>query len=87
MTTLKEATLDWPIVIKNEVFKAYVSCAQPYLNASEGRRLCWKVIALNSLVWVAWQIPRFQPVMMRSFSHHPLSGLSYTMLTSMFRYI
>jgi len=46
--------------------------------------LCWKICLLNAGVWAAWKIKSWQPFMNRSFMHHPLSGLSYTLLTSMF---
>ena len=59
---------------------------QPYADASEGKRLCWKICLLNAGVWAAWKIKRLQPLMNRAFLSNPLSGLSYTLLTSMFRY-
>ncbi|KAI0729963.1 hypothetical protein C8Q72DRAFT_776948 [Fomitopsis betulina] len=60
----------------------YANVAQSYLSATEGRRICYMIVAANGIVWAAWQVPRMQGFMMRSFTHHPLSGLSYTMLTS-----
>ncbi|KAF8655043.1 hypothetical protein AX16_003279 [Volvariella volvacea WC 439] len=63
---------------------AYISAMQPYADASEGKRLCWKICLLNLAVWVAWKVPTFQASMARRFMHNPLSGLSYTLLTSMF---
>lgn len=39
---------------------------------------------LNAAVWAAWKIPRWQSAMSVRFMHNPLSGLSYTLLTSMF---
>jgi len=68
----------------NFIFVTYVNVAQSYLNAREGRRLCWKICLLNTAVWVAWQLPKLQQFMRHSFTHHPLSGLSYTLLTSVF---
>ncbi|KAF7970042.1 hypothetical protein HWV62_25354 [Athelia sp. TMB] len=82
---LKDATEGWPIAIRNLIFVSYVSTANTYLSASEGRRLCWKICLLNAGVWVLWKIPRLSVVMRRSWTHHPLSGLSYTMLTAVFR--
>ena len=63
-----------------------MSIVQPYADASEGKRMCWKICLLNAGVWAAWKIKRWQPFMIRSFMHHPLSGLSTTLVTSMFRY-
>ncbi len=65
---------------------SYVQVFQPVLNATEGKRMCWAIGAANVLVWMAWRVPRWGPVMMRSFAHNPLSGRSYTLFTSMFRY-
>jgi len=82
---LKEATQGLPIVIRNVILITFVNIANPYLNASEGRRLCWNIGVLNAVVWAAWQIPRLQGFMRLRFTHNPLSGLSYTLLTSVFR--
>ncbi|KAG5638563.1 hypothetical protein H0H81_011909 [Sphagnurus paluster] len=57
---------------------------QPFADASEGKRLCWKICLFNAAVWLAWKAKRFKGPMMVSFTHNPLSGLSYTLLTSMF---
>ncbi|KAF7972751.1 hypothetical protein HWV62_17116 [Athelia sp. TMB] len=81
---LKDATEGWPIAIRNLIFVSYVSTANTYLSASEGRRLCWKICLLNAGVWVLWKVPRLSAAMRRSWTHHPLSGLSYTMLTAVF---
>jgi len=35
-------------------------------------------------LFLAWQVPRLRPAMQRHFTHNPLSGVSYTLLTSMF---
>ncbi|RDB15879.1 Presenilins-associated rhomboid-like protein, mitochondrial [Hypsizygus marmoreus] len=63
---------------------AFVTVMQPYADASEGKRLCWKICLLNAAVWAAWKLKRFKGPMTVSFLHNPLSGLSYTLLTSMF---
>ncbi|KAH9928792.1 hypothetical protein B0H21DRAFT_762376 [Amylocystis lapponica] len=75
---------DWPETLRAMSVWTYAQVAQPLVQTTEGRRVCWTIGALNGLVWLAWQFPQLQPVMMRSFAHSPLSGLSYTMLTSMF---
>ena len=64
---------------------SYVQVFQPILNASEGKQMCWAIGAVNVLVWVAWRVPRWSVFMDRSFAHNPLSGRSYTLLTSTFR--
>lgn len=79
--------LKFPVLVRGWSHIAFVAVVQPYADASEGKRLCWKICLLNLGVWAAWKIKRLQPFMTRSFMHHPLSGLSYTLLTSMFRYL
>ena len=64
---------------------AIVGVMQSYADAPEGKRLCWKICLLNATVWAAWKIKKFQPFMTRAFLSNPLSGLSYTLLTSAFR--
>ncbi|KAH7913821.1 hypothetical protein BJ138DRAFT_1133792 [Hygrophoropsis aurantiaca] len=84
VSTLKFALSEWPILLKQQIISTYISAANRYYNASEGKRLCWMICGLNTMVYLAWKVPRFGPTMNRIFTHHPLSGLSYTLLTSMF---
>jgi rhomboid-like protein len=86
LTNFNTSISNFPILVRGWSNVLYVSVVQPYADASEGKRLCWKICALNAGVWVAWKIKSLKPFMVRSFMHHPLSGLSYTLLTSMFRY-
>lgn len=74
-----------PGLIRPWVGLAFVSVLQPYADASEGKRLCWKICLFNAAVWVAWKVRRWQGPMSIRFMHNPLSGLSFTLLTSMFR--
>ncbi|KAF8869700.1 hypothetical protein CPB85DRAFT_1446683 [Mucidula mucida] len=73
-----------PGLIRPWLVGAYLAVAQPYADASDGKRLCWTICLLNAGVWIAWQFRRFEPLMVRNFSHNPLSGLSFTMITSVF---
>src|ERR1700722_5619184 len=75
-----------PVIVKRLLVTAYTSLAQNYLDATEGRRMCFKITAINAAVWLLWKLPSARIAMMTSFTHNPLSGLSYTLLTSMFRY-
>ena len=86
LTNLNKTVSKFPILVRSWFNVIYVGIVQPYADASEGKRLCWKICLLNAGVWAAWKIKRLQPFMTRSFMHHPLSGLSYTLVTSMFRY-
>ena len=74
----------FPMVLKSVVTWAYIYVAQPLVDAKEGRRVCWTIAAVNTGIWILWQVPRLRLAMRSSFSHHPLSGKSYTMLTSTF---
>jgi rhomboid-like protein len=78
---------DMPALIRPWVGLAFVSVLQPYADASEGKRLCWKICLLNAGVYLAWKIRKWRPAMNVRFMHNPLSGLSYTLLTSMFRLV
>ncbi|GLB43363.1 putative rhomboid family protein [Lyophyllum shimeji] len=73
-----------PSLLRPWLAAAYVTVMQPYADASEGKRLCWKICLFNAAIWLAWKVKRFQGPMTVSFMHHPLSGLSYTLLTSVF---
>ncbi|KAJ7583255.1 hypothetical protein C8J56DRAFT_953468 [Mycena floridula] len=73
-----------PGLVRPYLAYAYVQAFQPYADAGHGKRLCWKIVFLNMGVWVAWKFHNLDPVMRRHFLHHPLSGLSYTMVTSVF---
>lgn len=59
--------------------------ANGYLALPEATRTCYAITTVNTLVFLAWKVPRLQGAMMRHFLHDPLSGRSYTLLTSMFR--
>lgn len=74
-----------PGLLRPWVGVAYVAVMQPYADASEGKRVCWKICLFNAAVWAAWKVRRLQGPMARAFMHNPLSGLSYTLLTSVFR--
>lgn len=75
-----------PGLIRPMLGTAFVAIMQPYADASEGKRLCWKICLLNTAIWLAWKLRRLERPMTVRFMHHPLSGLSFTLLTSMFRY-
>jgi rhomboid-like protein len=81
---VRAAVESLPIMLKSFATWAYIYVAQPLVDAKEGRRVCWTIAAVNTGIWVLWQVPRLRPVMKASFTHNPLSGKSYTMLTSTF---
>lgn len=71
------------------VLKSYAWLGDRWLNASDGERVALGLVAVNTVVFLAWQIPlsavRF--FMVKHFMHHPLSGRSYTLLTSAFSHM
>ncbi|KIY63651.1 hypothetical protein CYLTODRAFT_425905 [Cylindrobasidium torrendii FP15055 ss-10] len=81
---VQETVTALPLLLRPWITGFYLAVAQPYADASEGKRICWKICLLNTGIFLAWQIPRLQPVLRKTFMHNPLSGLSYTMFTSTF---
>ncbi|KAF8127362.1 hypothetical protein EV363DRAFT_1515011, partial [Boletus edulis] len=84
LESVKENISQWPIALQNMTLNVSAFVGSFYYDASEGRRLCWSICALNTAIFLIWKIPRFHGFMNRAFTHDPLSGKSYTLLTSMF---
>ncbi|KAF9564290.1 hypothetical protein CPC08DRAFT_705466 [Agrocybe pediades] len=84
LTNIQSTVQQLPVLIRPWINLAFVSVMQPYADASEGKRLCWKICLLNAAVYLAWKVKRWQGFMTTRFMHYPLSGLSMTLLTSMF---
>ncbi|TPX65469.1 hypothetical protein SpCBS45565_g05146 [Spizellomyces sp. 'palustris'] len=53
-------------------------------SARPSQQTAYAIIGINTAVFLLWRIPSLQPFMLRHFAHHPLSGRSYTLLTSVF---
>ncbi|KAF2838549.1 hypothetical protein M501DRAFT_934594 [Patellaria atrata CBS 101060] len=66
--------------------KLYATVKTKWLNTSDGQRAAVLVTGLNLTVFVAWQVPKagVSLWLAKTFLHHPLSGRSYTLLTSAF---
>ncbi|KAH9921686.1 uncharacterized protein BXZ73DRAFT_51640 [Epithele typhae] len=84
LAKLKADIEGFPKSVKALISYGYVQLFQPILNASEGKRMAWTIGAVNVAVFLAWRVPRWNALMRRAFVHVPLSGKSYTMLTSTF---
>nr|CAG8512339.1 7358_t:CDS:2 [Entrophospora candida]CAG8628678.1 1761_t:CDS:2 [Entrophospora candida] len=56
-------------------------------NWSEADKTIAVLIGINTLVFLMWQIPTLRPFMTQNFLHNPLSGRSYTLLTSTFSHL
>ncbi|KAF9482634.1 hypothetical protein BDN70DRAFT_852962 [Pholiota conissans] len=73
-----------PVLLQPWVNRACIAVMQPWADASEAKRLCWKICMLNFAVWSAWKVKSWRGFMNKRFMHDPLSGKSYTLLTSAF---
>jgi rhomboid-like protein len=73
-----------PAYFKYWIIRGYVDVAQPYLDTTEGRRLCWKISLFNIGVYLAWKIRALEGPMMRAWTHNPLSGRAFTLITCVF---
>lgn len=72
--------------MQSAVSLTYVTMANTYLNAREGRRVAWWIVGANAVILLAWHRKRVNITRMtRRWTHNPLNGKSYTLLTSMFR--
>ncbi|KFH71683.1 hypothetical protein MVEG_01978 [Podila verticillata NRRL 6337] len=67
-----------------EIQKMLFMVRQRWMEYSPGERTVWAIIGLNTVVFGAWQVPRWSPFMQKWFMHHPARGQAITLLTSMF---
>lgn len=81
---VQQTVESFPTLPKFFVTWAYIYVVQPLTDAKEGRRVCWTIATANAGIWTLWQVPRLRPALRASFSHNPLFGKFYTMLTSTF---
>lgn len=58
--------------------------AEKYINLSEGQRTCIEILAINTCVFIAWQIPPLRAGCTRFLLHNPLSTRSFSLLGSVF---
>ncbi|EJD07585.1 uncharacterized protein FOMMEDRAFT_73021 [Fomitiporia mediterranea MF3/22] len=81
---LKEDLAGLPNSLTYPILWAYVQVANRFINASEGTRITYEICNMFVWVWLAWQLRFLRPFMNKYFMHHPLSGRSVTLLTSIF---
>ncbi|KAG0295498.1 Rho- GTP-binding protein RhoN [Linnemannia gamsii] len=72
------------IRIPVELQKMLFMMRSRWMELTPGERTIWSLIAINSVVFGAWQVPRWSPFMQKWFMHDPSSSRSVTLLTSMF---
>ncbi|KAG0248569.1 hypothetical protein BG011_010129 [Mortierella polycephala] len=72
------------IGIPLEIQKMIFVMRSRWMELTPGERTIWGIIALNTAVFGAWQVPRLSPFMHKWFMHHPAQDRSITLLTSMF---
>ncbi|KXS20509.1 rhomboid-domain-containing protein [Gonapodya prolifera JEL478] len=54
---------------------------------SKSDRTVGGIVAVNTIVFLAWQVKSLETFMANNFLHHPLSGRSFTLLTSAFSHM
>ncbi|KAJ7623239.1 hypothetical protein FB45DRAFT_925016 [Roridomyces roridus] len=79
-----EATQSLSDIPRTTIRQAYGKVASRFANASDAQRTCYYICALNGAVFLAWRVPGLGRFMHNNFVHHPLSGRSTTLLTSVF---
>ncbi|KAF9578491.1 hypothetical protein BGW38_005671 [Lunasporangiospora selenospora] len=72
--------LELPLEVQKMIFMA----RQRWMELTPGEVTACGIIAINSVVFGAWQVPRLTHFMNKWFTHHPGQGRSITLLTSMF---
>lgn len=58
--------------------------AEEYINLSEGQRTVLGILAVNTCVFIAWQVPPLRAECTRFFLHNPLSTRTFSLLGSVF---
>jgi rhomboid-like protein len=76
--------MGYPTALRYAVINLSTEMAQRWLNSTESFRVCMQLVAVNTVVFVAWQVPRISAFMDRYFLQNPLSGRSIGLLTSVF---
>ncbi|KAJ7091345.1 hypothetical protein B0H15DRAFT_835549 [Mycena belliarum] len=81
---ISRMTQNLPEIPRTVLNESYLNAAKKYAEAPGVTKVCWGICAFNTAIFVAWRIPRLTGFMARNFVHRPLSGLSRTLLTSVF---
>lgn len=63
---------------------SYYYVAQAWVNLTEGKEMCYKLVGCFIGVYLLSAIPAARSIARRAFSHDPLSGRVFTLLTSQF---
>ncbi|KAJ7504403.1 hypothetical protein B0H11DRAFT_1710157, partial [Mycena galericulata] len=77
-------TQSLPQIPRTTIIESYVNVASRFASASDALKVCYGICAFNGAVFLAWRIPGLAGIMHNNFVHHPLSGRSRTLLTSVF---
>lgn len=78
--------LHLPSSVTETIGRAYIICAEAYLDLAPSKQVVLPIVALNAAVFVAWTVAarRGGGWMMRNFLHRPSSNRMRTLLTSVF---
>ncbi|PVG04694.1 hypothetical protein CPB86DRAFT_771357 [Serendipita vermifera] len=73
-----------PSALRGFAQYSYYYVAQNWVNMTEGKQMCYKLVGCFAAVYVAGLIPAARRIVFQAFSHDPLSGRSFTLFTSQF---
>lgn len=80
LSGLVKSIRDWPESLKVPITRVYISLSETYLHTPPAQLVCLGIIGFNGLVFLAWRIPRFEPLMRRYFMHWPV-GANHRVIT------
>ncbi|KAJ6591600.1 hypothetical protein DFH09DRAFT_1137486 [Mycena vulgaris] len=84
---ITQKTQSLPQIPQTAIRESYAAVAQKYFSAPDVLKVCWWICAFNGAVFLASKIPRLTGFMARNFVHRPLSGKSWTHVTSVFAHM
>ncbi|KAI8057791.1 hypothetical protein BDF22DRAFT_615967 [Syncephalis plumigaleata] len=70
--------------VPDAVKRVYYTLMNKWYSTSPNERFLAGIIGINTVVFLAWQLPMLAPWMARHFMHYPGISRSYTLLTACF---
>lgn len=67
---------------KRDEYTLYRDLRYKWNEQSQGEKLAFGIVAVNTFIFGLWQIPRLSTFMKRYFVHDPTSGRAFTLFTS-----
>lgn len=84
MNEFQRKIAGFTLPVRNFVQTSYHYLAQSWVNLTEGRATCYKLVGCFAAVYLFSVFPLTRSLGRRLFSHDPLSGSTFTLLTSQF---